>query len=344
MKLRIHGFSLLLPLAIGAAWPAASFGQSCVSSYEESFDAGPGGWSSQGLGAMGDGVEPTGGWDGGPYFWAMRQGLYPVINATAGPAQLVLTGDLTATLGDLITVSYYGQTFVISGAGPTADRIYSIDGDGVALWRRWVPEGLGSWSHIEYSIDANWSDIEAEQAGWERFSVDDGTKSWSETLRNVSDFILYSGNCPTPCPITIVNETGIDGILITGEVSAKEVVRVGTPANPAAFLPGVTSGPVIGLIWDPVIDHTTFVPDATLDVCLVSFASENLPLPGAGTLLCSLFAAPIGFAAPTPGTPFSIPFPTGCSLVGLSIYTQGVSLHPLGYSFANAIDITVGSS
>ncbi|MBI5850309.1 MAG: VCBS repeat-containing protein [Planctomycetes bacterium] len=75
----------------------------------------------------------------------------------------------------------------------------------------------------------------------------------------------------------------------TGVPSA-QVPRLGTPPNPNALRPGVTSGPVIGRTWDPVVDHTLFMPAATADFLLLALAPTNSTTPF-GTLLC---LSPVG--------------------------------------------------
>jgi hypothetical protein len=126
-------------------------------------------------------------------------------------------------------------------------------------------------------------------------------------------------------------------------IAVLEVPRGGVPPNPAALLPGVTSGPIIGSTWDPVIDHTTFVSDSILDILGLAFAPMNIPLPGLGTLLCDPSGLIIQFVAPAPGLPFSVSFPDDCSLVGYSLCSQGVSLNGVVISLTNALDITIGT-
>ncbi|MEO0651023.1 MAG: hypothetical protein AAFZ65_10130 [Planctomycetota bacterium] len=136
---------------------------------------------------------------------------------------------------------------------------------------------------------------------------------------------------------------GLDPILWTAPIEgAKETVRAGTPPNPTAFFPGVTSGPVVGSTWDPVVDHAGFVSNAVLDLMLVSTTVANTPLPPAGTLLC----APPYLLVPTtaPGTPFAVAIPDNPALVGLPLCTQAISVDPLGAaSGANALDLILGA-
>lgn len=127
------------------------------------------------------------------------------------------------------------------------------------------------------------------------------------------------------------------------ESAATESVRLGTPPNPFALLPGVTSGPVLGATWDPVIDHTTFLPGATLDLLGITVNPLNVPLPPFGTLLCDptvIAAIPTSPA----GVPFAIPVPYDCALAGASLCTQGASLNAAGnLLLTNALDLVLGT-
>ena len=124
------------------------------------------------------------------------------------------------------------------------------------------------------------------------------------------------------------------------QTAPAEVLRPGSPPNPSAFLPGLSGGPVIGGTWDPIVDHSAFVPGALVDFVGLATTSTNLASPF-GTLL-------VGFDPPfvlttVPGTPFAVPIPDDCALVGQSAFTQGGSLDPLlAPVLANAIDVVVG--
>ena len=123
--------------------------------------------------------------------------------------------------------------------------------------------------------------------------------------------------------------------------ASSETSRAGSPPNANALLPGQTSGPIIGSTWDPVIDHTTFVPTATIDAIVVSALATNLPSP-LGTILCDLTVS-IFFPSGA-GVPFAVPIPVNCSFVAVPLCTQGVSLSALGnISLTNALDIKIGT-
>ena len=123
---------------------------------------------------------------------------------------------------------------------------------------------------------------------------------------------------------------------------ASEVARLGNPANPNALLPGQTSGPVLGAVWDPVIDHSAFQPTATADFLACStLPPVNVPLQ-IGTLLCSVSPTSKVFIS-APGVAFSIPVPFDCSFLGMEICTQGAAIAADSIQLTNALDIVIGS-
>ena len=129
----------------------------------------------------------------------------------------------------------------------------------------------------------------------------------------------------------------------TPGVAASEVVRLGTPPNPAALLPGVTSGPVLCATWDPAIDHSGFLPGAVLDFLAVTTVPTNLPLPPFGTLLCDVSApGTLMFDGP-PGAPFALALPPNCALGGVALCVQGASFDGVQLLLTNALDVVLGS-
>lgn len=158
------------------------------------------------------------------------------------------------------------------------------------------------------------------------------------------DSLLISVSAVTPTGNNYVGLNDNLRFVVGGSVPATETVRLGVPPNPQALLPGVTSGPVLGRTWDPVIEHTTFMPSAVLDLLGVSAVATNISLPSWGTLLCDL-TTNFSLASGPAGQPFAIAIPLNGSLVGVAFSTQGASLDALGNMlFTNAIDITIGNS
>ena len=96
-------------------------------------------------------------------------------------------------------------------------------------------------------------------------------------------------------------------------------------------------------MWDPVIDHTSFLPGATLDILLITALPANLDLASPlGTLLCDVISSPPALLTTTPGTPFAVPVPPNCNLAGLTLSTEGLSQEGLYACLTNALDITIG--
>ncbi len=125
---------------------------------------------------------------------------------------------------------------------------------------------------------------------------------------------------------------------------AREAVRLGSPPNPQALMPGLTSRPVLGATWDPIIDHTLFAPSSILDSLVVSFGGPaNLPGPQGTILIASPYVLP--FFSTTPGTPFSIPVSGRCGFLGLNLSVQGLSVLPGGggHALTNALDVVIGT-
>lgn len=131
--------------------------------------------------------------------------------------------------------------------------------------------------------------------------------------------------------------------VVTSSVVALEVMRLGTPPNPAALLPGVTTSPIVGQVWDPVVDHTTFLPDGELDFLALTLGPANIPFPEVGTVLCQL-PVQIPLLSTVAGVPFSLPLPSNCNLLGVTVCTQAFSLNQFGdIALTNALDITFGT-
>jgi len=126
-------------------------------------------------------------------------------------------------------------------------------------------------------------------------------------------------------------------------VPAVETVRLGTPPNPSAFLPGVTGKPVIGGVWDPVVDHASFFPSAFFDAIAISPFAANVPLAPYGTLLVDVATSAPAIFGSSPGAPFPIPIPDDCALVGATVATQALSTDGFVVALTNAIDVVVGT-
>ena len=124
-------------------------------------------------------------------------------------------------------------------------------------------------------------------------------------------------------------------------VTASETVRLGIPANPMAFMPGISGPPIVGCTWEPVV--TPFLPGAVLDFAFVSVAAPINASTGLGTFLCNIPPPAQIFVVPA-STPFSILIPNDCGLAGRSVCSQAGSFAPgPSIQLANALDLVVGT-
>ena len=107
----------------------------------------------------------------------------------------------------------------------------------------------------------------------------------------VQDQAIFAGGAISG-PNPIISSNVVDVFEpCSSSVAASEMVRLGTPPNPLALFPGITSGPVLGATWDPVIDHTTFLPNSVTDLLAFSTTPTNIPT-ALGTLLCGATPCP----------------------------------------------------
>ena len=125
-------------------------------------------------------------------------------------------------------------------------------------------------------------------------------------------------------------------------LAATQTVRNGAVANPNVFLPGSTD-PNLGSVWNPSIDHTSFVPGAFLDFVVFSGAQTDTFVPGFGSFLVG-FNPFLTVTNLTPGSAFAIPVPSNTTFIGTTLYTQGGSFELSGaITLANGIDIVIGN-
>lgn len=145
--------------------------------------------------------------------------------------------------------------------------------------------------------------------------------------------VTATGQLPPPA---------IAGTMDLCDGATLETVRLGTPPNPNAFLPGQTSGPVVGHIWDPIVDHTSYHPGAILDILVVTVGPPINLTTGWGTLLTNLTPSSIMLTKPA-GLAFKLPVPLNCALVGIGAATQVASVSAVDVQLTNALDVVVGT-
>lgn len=115
--------------------------------------------------------------------------------------------------------------------------------------------------------------------------------------------------------------------------------------NPPWLLPGQTSGPVLGQVWDPIVIHSTFLPDAVFDLFILRLGGPlDIPLPPLGTLIVNIVAPGSSFLF-FAGDPLSIPLPLDCSLIGIPLTGQVLSDNLAGTQrFTNGLSVVLGTS
>lgn len=160
-----------------------------------------------------------------------------------------------------------------------------------------------------------------------------------------SQLLRFTARNVTPAPPSKRTECGLDGVKITAGCSpavlGTEFVRLGTPPNPDALQLSLTGPPVVGEIWDPFIDHGTFVPDSTLDIYLFSEFPANVPSGPMGTVLGT---PAFHWEFRLPPDTLHITIPSTCALVERRITVWAGSLDTGGdWHLTNALDISIGS-
>jgi hypothetical protein len=135
----------------------------------------------------------------------------------------------------------------------------------------------------------------------------------------------------------------LDEIAFTFGEPAQEVVRLGSPANPNVLLPGQTSGPVLGAVWDPRIQP--FVAGNQLDLLVIAGRSTvNASVPGiTGTVLLDVTSPFLTTIVAPPAQPFAFAIPNSIFLMGFELSTQGASLGPASIELTNALDLVLGT-
>jgi hypothetical protein len=217
-------------------------------------------------------------------------------------------------------------------------------------------------------VNGDQGDDSAPKAGSAYVFARSGT-SWSQEAyvkASRSDAYDFFGLCTAASGSTIVvgtsredgSSTGVNGDssdngaqnagaiylfdVCPVSVQATETIRLGDPPNPNAFLPGVTSGPIVGRIWDPVVSafhHGAFVDFVGVDLG----GPINVPTQW-GRLLIWPPPGPQLFFNFSPGTPFALAVPPECGLVGVPAWSQGgsVAAGP-SIALANGLDLVLGT-
>ena len=220
---------------------------------------------------------------------------------TYGPGVVTVTPFAGSTLLHAADLEGDGDLDVLTAAG---DMGWLIN-DGAGVFSVQLPVAAGSSVRGAYPADAD-GDGDLDVAWGDAEVV-----AWSENLL-----------CPTVVP-------------------SAEVVRLGSPPNPDALKPGLTSGPVLGSTWDPSLDHTSFLPGAIFDALAITKLGANV-VTSFGTLLCNV-SQPTVTIPGSVGLAFSIEVPTDCALAGTTLCAQAVSFDGAQVRLTNALDLVLGS-
>lgn len=162
------------------------------------------------------------------------------------------------------------------------------------------------------------------------------------TLPQAATVTLAVSDCDN-CLTDNLGGISVELSLLHPPFPSSEIVRLGTPPNPNALLPGQSSAPIVGAIWDPRIDHSSFASDSILDVLAVAASAADSPSP-IGTFLCDPSTLLLLETAAA-GSAFAVEIPADCVLIGVSVCSQGVSVDPAGVlALTNALDVTIGTS
>lgn len=174
--------------------------------YTADFNAGPEGWDASGLTWQASGgVGDTG------YLQGTRQGYLPTYFPHDAGARAAAAGNLPATYGDQIRISYYVNVFegaTQAGTHALIDSTYAGLGTG-GYWQRTTllqPQSINGWTLIRFDIDASWTDSEAAANGW----LKRGALSFADTLADVQWHYFYYGSGVFEGR----NVTGIDSVEI----------------------------------------------------------------------------------------------------------------------------------
>jgi len=148
------------------------------------------------------------------------------------------------------------------------------------------------------------------------------------------------------------NDAVEDSAIYT-QIWSAEVEAVETPynsaiaPNPGELLPGTTTGPRVGQVWDPMVIPGGGVLFASFPGLILSTAPVDIPgvFPGpSGTLLVTL-SGPVSIVSAQPDWQLAIPIPNLSSLIGATVYAQGgyVVLPSFLVQVTSALEITIGS-
>lgn len=259
--------------------------------------------------------------------WTASNLLEAYIAANHPDERVLVVGDLNDSLTDPPSDDVF-QAFT------SAPSKYSFADSGIAAGSSSDWSYPGWPSHLDHILitDELFAELAAVGGAVETIHVEDYLPGgWSQYDADISDHR----------PVGIRLPLGDPGALCASQVPASELVRLGVPANPLAFLPTLGSPPVVGQVWAPQVFHGVFQPGATLDLAFVTTAATNVASP-MGTILCDLGSTTFLFST-APGQAFSIPIPALCSIAGAPLYAQVASIAGGDIQLTNGLDVVIGT-
>ena len=173
------------------------------------------GWVNKGSSQFNYLHEPSGGIRDSGYLKAKRKRYAGQFSPDTSDSSIIAAGDLASSFGKRIRISYFARIFEggATDQRPLGHNIWSsVDPSNFQGWRLLITDDLTpylkQWTKVSFEIDTTWTDLEAEEAGWEQWY---GDTSWQDTVQNITKQEFFYGFVNKP-GITIV--TGIDDVRV----------------------------------------------------------------------------------------------------------------------------------
>ena len=280
-----------------------------------------------------------------PPGWAATSGSVDLMDSTSTPgnvAWLPSTGGGTFVHAQASAQNPEAFEQLVTGLVP--GQVYTLTFEQTITNSLFVTDTAGRWrvSFGPDTLDSSLMNVPAlgTPVPWSVETMHFTAVAASQVLR----FAALSGT-PGPPPLSV--QLGVDTVRVElgcggPTVPGLEGVVLGAPPNPFALMPSTTGPPQPGQVWDPYIDHTSFVPNATLDLYAFHVVPANVPVPFVGTLLCQW--PPLFTQQRLPTDSLNLPLPYDCAFVGERVCLQGISVDPFGFlHLTNSLEVTIGS-
>lgn len=312
---------------------------------------------------------PTGSYDVTPILCSFETNVGVDLGLSTGgdsvqpiPFPFTLPGGVTV---NSLQVTSFGR-IIDPGVGtvPRAPTTFAGDfSDGALVAASWAELALSEGGSVSFRADASsavitWLDIPHDT---------EGTLTFQAQLFPDSSFNLCLGGNSNGRNLVIGAIDGAGGPLvapvdlssapITGVTTSSVFERfgpfiLGTTDVARPMLMKARSTPQVGGCLDLVLE--CIPPGATNSEVLIGTSNPNtslIPLLELGVFSCTLVTGGVVFLPVTPlssgfSTVASVPIPNNLSLMGLSLFSQGVtldpSLNPLGFGLGSGIESRIG--